>query len=77
MSKLPILSDSKIIKTFYKLGFRTAHKTKSGHIVLQNGERGCAVPLHKEVAIGTLSSILRQAGVSKEEFLNALYKKKR
>lgn len=36
-------------------------------------EVGCVVPLHKQtVAVGTLKSILNQAGVSVEEFLDHL-----
>jgi predicted RNA binding protein YcfA (HicA-like mRNA interferase family) len=36
-------------------------------------EVGCVVPLHrKTMAIGTLKSILNQAGVSVEDFLNIL-----
>ena len=34
-----------------------------------SGEAGCVVPLHGELAIGTLRSILRQAGVTPEEFI--------
>ncbi len=31
----------------------------------------CVVPLHKELAAGTLRSVLRQARVSPEEFLSS------
>jgi predicted RNA binding protein YcfA (HicA-like mRNA interferase family) len=33
------------------------------------GSVGCVVPLHDEVAIGTLRSILKQGRVTVEEFL--------
>ncbi len=36
------------------------------------GERGCVIPAHKEVAHGTLRSALKQAGVSEDEFREAL-----
>jgi len=36
------------------------------------GDVGCVVPLHKELAIGTLRGILRQAQVSTEEFIKNL-----
>ena len=36
------------------------------------GDIGGVVPLHDELAIGTLHGILRQAGVSVEEFLEQL-----
>jgi len=36
------------------------------------GEIGCDLPMHREVAIGTLRSALKMAGVSVEEFIEAL-----
>jgi predicted RNA binding protein YcfA (HicA-like mRNA interferase family) len=33
---------------------------------------GCVVPLHVELATGTLRGILKQAGVTTEEFINKL-----
>jgi hypothetical protein len=35
---------------------------------------GCVVPNHREIKIGTLGGVLKQAGVSAEEFLDALSK---
>lgn len=34
--------------------------------------RVCVVPMHDEVAVGTLRSVLRQAGVTPDELLHAL-----
>jgi predicted RNA binding protein YcfA (HicA-like mRNA interferase family) len=34
-----------------------------------DGTTGCAVPLHPELAVGTLRGILKQAGIKTEEFL--------
>ena len=36
------------------------------------GARGCVIPMHREVALGTLRAALKQAGVSVEEFTEAL-----
>jgi predicted RNA binding protein YcfA (HicA-like mRNA interferase family) len=36
------------------------------------GTIGCVVPAHRVIAIGTLRSILRQAGVTPDEFLRVL-----
>jgi hypothetical protein len=36
------------------------------------GEIGCVIPLHKELAVGTLHGILQQAKVTVEEFLDAM-----
>jgi len=40
--------------------------------MMRRGASGCVVPNHREVKIGTLAGILKQAGVSTEEFLEAL-----
>ncbi|MBZ5704622.1 MAG: type II toxin-antitoxin system HicA family toxin [Acidobacteriia bacterium] len=46
------------------------------HVVLKrslpSGTIGCVVPLHPELATGTLRGILKQAGVSPEEFVAKL-----
>ncbi len=39
---------------------------------MRRGSTGCVVPLHAEVKTGTLAGVLRQAGVSAEEFVAAL-----
>jgi predicted RNA binding protein YcfA (HicA-like mRNA interferase family) len=41
-------------------------------VILRRGSIGCVVPLHREVKIGTLAGILRQAGVTAEEFLGSI-----
>jgi len=54
------------------MGFVVMRQNGS-HIVLRKGSSGCVVPNHKEIKVGTLASILRQAGVSAEEFLRVLH----
>jgi predicted RNA binding protein YcfA (HicA-like mRNA interferase family) len=39
---------------------------------MKRESRGCVVPMHAEVKIGTLAGVLRQAEVSPEEFIHAL-----
>ena len=41
-------------------------------VVLRRNHKGCVVPLHKEIKVGTLAGLLRQADVSVEEFISAL-----
>jgi predicted RNA binding protein YcfA (HicA-like mRNA interferase family) len=69
--KLPHLSGAEIIRALERLGFQRARQ-KGSHVVLRRGSTGCVVPLHREVKIGTLAGILRQAGVTAEEFLATL-----
>jgi len=40
----------------------------------RQGKIGCVVPLHDELETGTLLGILRQAKISREEFLKELKK---
>jgi hypothetical protein len=39
---------------------------------MRNGARGCVVPNHREIRIGTLAGLLRQGGVDTDEFIRAL-----
>jgi predicted RNA binding protein YcfA (HicA-like mRNA interferase family) len=75
MPKLPRISAIKTIKTLEKMGFIKSRQTGS-HVVLKkqilNGEIVCIVPLHKQLKIGTLSVVLKQAQVSPTEFINHL-----
>ncbi len=71
MPKFPGLSGSDIIKALQKLGFHVIRQSGS-HIVLKRNGIGCVVPNHKEVKIGTVNGLLRQAGTSAKEFESAL-----
>ena len=71
MPKLPRVSGAEAIHALEKLGFVRVRQ-RGSHVVLKRGDpmsvRGCVVPLHPELATGTLRGILKQAGVSVEEF---------
>jgi predicted RNA binding protein YcfA (HicA-like mRNA interferase family) len=75
MPKLPRISGFKTVKILEKMGFIKSRQTGS-HVVLKkqtlNGEIVCIVPLHKELKIGTLSGVLKQAQVSSNDFINYL-----
>ena len=70
--KLPRLSGHEVIKILSKSGYRIARQ-KGSHIILvketERGKRGVVVPNHKEIDKGTLLEIIRQAGLSREEFM--------
>lgn len=78
MQKLPRLSGHETIKALSKLGFVTKRQ-KGSHMIMiketKEGKIGCVIPLHNELEIGTLRGILKQAKVSKEEFLKILMEK--
>ena len=75
MSKLRRVSGKEAIEALERLGFIQTRQ-RGSHVVLRKhtaeGDVGCVVPLHKELAIGTLRGILRQAQVSTEEFIKNL-----
>ena len=60
MPKFPGLSGKEIVRALEKLGFRVARQSGS-HILMKKGEKGCVVPNHKEVKVGTVNGVLRQA----------------
>lgn len=75
MPKLPRISGRDAIRALEKLGF-VMIRQKGSHVVLKKtipeGDIGCVVPLHAELAIGTLRGILKQAGITPESFLEYL-----
>nr|VFK12279.1 MAG: Predicted RNA binding protein YcfA, dsRBD-like fold, HicA-like mRNA interferase family [Candidatus Kentron sp. LPFa] len=71
MPKLPVVSGAEVVLALERLGFAVARQ-RGSHIVLRRGSSGCVVPNHRELKIGTLSGILKQAGVSADEFMEAL-----
>lgn len=75
MPKLPIVSGAAAVKALQRLGF-WEDRQRGSQVVLKKitpfGERGCVLPMHREVAQGTLRSALKMAGVSPEEFIDAL-----
>ncbi len=70
MSELSGYSGKDTVRILQGMGFIWT-RTKGSHAVLRNGSRVCIVPLHEELAVGTLRGILRQAGITPAEFLNA------
>ena len=75
MPKLRRVSGRRAIRALEKLGFERVRQ-RGSHVVLKKqtseGAVGCVVPLHRELAIGTLRGILKQAGVTPEEFMEKL-----
>lgn len=72
MPKLPVITAKKLIKILEKLGFQLDHKTGS-HFIFYNSinKRRAVVPFHtRDLPRGTVMSILKQAGLTKEELEN-------
>jgi len=69
MSKLPVISGMECVKALEKIGF-LVDRQRGSHIVLvrENPRATISVPDHKELDRGTLQAIIRQVGLSVEEF---------
>ena len=75
MPKLRRVSGQEAIRALERLGFVQVRQ-RGSHVILTRqtpeGEVGCVVPLHRELAIGTLRGILKQAQLMPEEFMERL-----
>jgi len=69
---LPIVSGRAAVSALTKLGFVEVSR-RGSHMKLRDAEgKTVIVPLHRELARGTLRSILRQAGLTVEAFIELL-----
>ena len=72
MGKIPFLSGDEVVKIFKRLGWEVARQRGSHIILVREGYISTlSVPKHREVAKGTLRSLIAHAGLSVEEFLGA------
>jgi predicted RNA binding protein YcfA (HicA-like mRNA interferase family) len=69
--KIPLLTPSQIIAALSKKGF-TFKSQKGSHAKYTNNSKTVIIPMHDEVARGTLKNILVQAGIDLSEFLKLL-----
>lgn len=61
------------MRALERLGFVRLRQNGS-HVMMRRESKGCVVPLHAELKVGTLAGLLRQADVSPETFVAALSK---
>jgi predicted RNA binding protein YcfA (HicA-like mRNA interferase family) len=75
MPRMPRISSKEAIRALERLGFEQVRQTGS-HVVMkqetEDGEIGCVVPLHRELKVGNLSGILKQAQITIEDFIDNL-----
>ena len=75
MSKLRRVSGKEAIAALERLGFVQVRQ-RGSHVVMKKqgptGAVGCVVPIHKELAIGTLYNVLKLAQVTVDEFVENL-----
>ena len=69
--KYPLLTPKEILAALAKRGFE--FKTQRGsHVKYSDGQHVVIIPMHREVARGTLKNILAQAGIELSDFLDLL-----
>jgi len=72
MPRLPRLSGREVVKVFRSLGWEEARRSSSHIVMVREGHMATlSIPDHKEVAVGTLRSLIRSAGLTVEEFVAA------
>jgi predicted RNA binding protein YcfA (HicA-like mRNA interferase family) len=72
---LPVLKPRRIVRALERAGFYV-HHTTGGHVQMKHADKPelrVTIPYHSiDVPPGTLNSIIRQSGLSREQFLKLL-----
>ncbi|MEH2281823.1 MAG: type II toxin-antitoxin system HicA family toxin [Nostoc sp.] len=72
-STLPILGGREVVRVFESFGWEVAPQSGSHIILVKEGELATlSVPEHREVAKGTLRSLIRTAGLTVSQFVSAI-----
>lgn len=72
MPSLPVLRGRDVVRVFESFGWRVARQSSSHIIMTKDGEvTTLSIPDHKEVARGTLRSLIRAANLTIDEFVKA------
>ena len=66
MPRIPGVNHQDAVRALQKAGFRIARQGK--HIVMTDGIRIITIPRHNPVNAFTMGGIVRDAGLSEEEF---------
>jgi predicted RNA binding protein YcfA (HicA-like mRNA interferase family) len=70
MARVPVLSGRDVVRIFEKFGWERARQSGSHIIMVKAGSYSTlSIPDHKEVAAGTLRSLIKAAGMTVEDFL--------
>ncbi len=70
--RLPVLSGREVVRAFQQLVWQIVRQRGSHIILVREGSQATlSVPDHHEVAKGTLRSLIRDAGLSVDEFVEA------
>jgi predicted RNA binding protein YcfA (HicA-like mRNA interferase family) len=70
VSRLPRVSGREVVRAFARIGYEV-DRQRGSHVVLRHRDpphRRLVVPDHREIAKGTLRKLIREAGLTTEEF---------
>lgn len=69
MPQLPRMNGREVVRAFEKHGWEVARQRGSHIIMVKTGQNvTLSIPDHKEVAKGTLRSLIRSAGLTVQQF---------
>jgi predicted RNA binding protein YcfA (HicA-like mRNA interferase family) len=74
VTALPVVSGREVVKALEKIGY-IVDRQRGSHMILRQQappHRRLTVPDHKQAAKGTLRAIIREAGLTVEEFNDLL-----
>ena len=72
MTHLPVISGDDFVKIIRKIGYQWDH-TEGSHMILLHPSKGrLSVPRHKELGTGLLRNLIRDAGITRDEFISLL-----
>ena len=72
MARLPVKSEDDFVKAVARIGF-VWDRTEGSHMILVDpGGRTLSVPRHRELGRGLLRSLIRDAGLTRREFMEML-----
>ncbi len=72
MARLPVISGDDFVKAVARIGF-VWDRTEGSHMILVGpGGRTISVPSHRELGRGLLRALIRDAGLTRREFMELL-----
>jgi predicted RNA binding protein YcfA (HicA-like mRNA interferase family) len=73
MGRLGNISGKEAVKAFQKAGWEVIGQVGSHVVMVKPGVRvNLSIPQHKELSVGTLRALIRNADLSVDEFLDLL-----
>jgi predicted RNA binding protein YcfA (HicA-like mRNA interferase family) len=73
MGRLGNISGREAVRAFERAGWQVAGQVGSHVVMVKSGLRvNLSIPQHRELSVGTLRALIRNAGMTVEEFLDLL-----